>query len=655
MKTPGKILIGISGFIVLLHLLGAFDGSHLTWGFHLYAFYQPLVAVTALAVAIAIFFRPVQERVGDALDLLVRKTSSLPTLIVNIVLAGALIGLGYKFAAQLHLLGDSAILMRSIPKSTWGNEVISSFKNQPLLNVIYRWAMDLGGSGVNTHPLEVYTTINMIAAALLVVFTTWFVRYLPRPPVERLILGMILFTGAGSQFFFGYVENYVLQYVATIAYAVTGWLALEKKVHIAVPVLILALLPGFNLGTGIFLPSGIFLILYHFRERKLAALAIMGGIGLAGIAVLFAVGFNFGRFIEKFVGGSGDFLQFFGARAGVFPYAMFSGWHLLDWFNAHTMVVPFGIFIPAVLIFSIPKAERWTSPALNFLLVLAACGLGFTWIVNSALGMARDWDMLSSFFIPLMVLDIYLLAKVPDLEPRRPVLITVLVISLLHTGGFIGINADADRHLARMRTLNSDKLLSRFSEMTYDEALANFFFDSGMYADAKVYYEHYMTIDSSNTRIVGNISDVYRKLGESDKYFYQLKRGVELGSPNPGMYSNLGVEYGNRKDTAMALYWNLKAVEVDSNHPNGHANIGILYMGKKEYAKAYEHYKKAITLGMREPKLFLFAAEAALLLKKYDESLRYYDTYLSMVPGDTKNQKQRDRLRNLIRSGGGKQ
>ncbi|HLB00370.1 MAG TPA: hypothetical protein VJO14_03200, partial [Bacteroidota bacterium] len=532
---PAKILLAVSGALVLLHVAGAVWSTHLSWGVHLFSFYPPMASLIALAAAAAAIFIPaVQQAAGNALELVVRKTASLPSLVVNLALAGALTGLGYAFAAQLHLLGDSAILMRSIPKSTWGSEVISSFKNQPLLNVIYRWAMDLGGSGVDTHPGEVYTTINIIAGVLLVFLTTWFVRLLPRPPVERFILGLFLFTGAGSQFFFGYVENYVLQYVATIAYAITGWMALEKKVHIAVPVLILAVLPGFNLGTGIFLPSGIFLILYYFRDQKGKALAIIAGIGAAGAAVLYLVGFNFMGFINKIIGGSVDFLPLFAARDGNYPYAMFSLLHLLDWFNAHSLIVPFGVFIPAALMFAMPKEDRWKGPALNFLLILSACGLAFTWIVNSALGMARDWDMLSSFFIPLMVLDVFLLAKAPNAEPRRPVLVTILIVSFLHLAGFIGVNADAERHLARMRTLDSELLLSKASQMTFDEALANFFFDNGRYAEAKIYYERYMAIDSANTRIVGNISDVYRKLGEADNYFRQLKRGVELGSTNPG-------------------------------------------------------------------------------------------------------------------------
>ena len=456
----------------------------------------------------------------------------------------------------------------------------------------------------------------------------------------------------GYQFFFGYVENYVLQYVATIAYAITGWLALERRVHIAVPLVILAVLPGFNLGTLILLPCGLFLLFSRYKVKRMKALAILAGLAVAGGVVLLAVGVDFGRFLDKFTGKTVDFLPLFGKVDGNFPYAMFSGAHLLDWFNAYSLIVPFGLFIAVVLLFTFPKEERWKQPALNFLLILSACGLAFTWIVNSALGMARDWDMLSSYFIPLSVLDVYLLAKAPGLEPRRPVLVAVTLLSLVHLAGFIGVNADAERHLARMRSLGDERLLSKASRMWFDEALANFFYDDKRYPEAKIYYEDYMSIDSMNPRIVGNISDVYRKMGESDNYFRQLERGVKMGSPNPGMYSNLGVEFSARHDTAMAIYWNAKAVELDSLHPSGNANLGILYMGRKEYAKANFHFSRAISGGMREPKLYLYAAESAVLSKEYLTALKYYDIYISNVPTDQKNRQQRDRLRAMLKESG---
>jgi Tfp pilus assembly protein PilF len=646
-----KFAYAACAVVIAAHVLGNASATHLTWGVHLFAFFPPGVGWAALLFSVALLFPAVNGAVCGALDALVKKLSKLPAIVLNAALVGLLAFLGIRFAAELHLLGDSAILMRSIPKSGWGDEVISSFKNQPLLNVVYRWAMNLDPSGPTSHPKEVYETINLVAGALMVIVVGWFTRTLQRPPLERALAGLFLFAAAGTQFFFGYIENYVLQYVATIAYAITGWLALERRVHVLVPLAILALLPGLNLGTLILLPSGLFLLFSRYEIRRGKALLILAGLSVVGAGILFAAGFDFGGFAAKFTGKTVDFLPLFGSVDGNFPYPMFSLNHILDWLNAGALVVPFGLLIPAAFIPLLPKDER-RKPAFVFLLVLAGLGLLFTWIINSALGMARDWDMLSSYFVPLAVLTVYLLVKAPGLEPRRSVFLAVTLISLVHTAGFIAVNADAARHLARMTLLGDKRLMSMASQMWRDEALANFFYDNKYYADARVYYEHYMTIDSTNTRIVGNISDVYRKLGEKDKYFYQLQRGARLGSPNPGVYANLGVEFSSRGDTAMAIYWNARAVGIDSMHTSANANLGILYMGRKEYAKANFHFGNAIAAGMREPKLFLYAAECAMLSKQYVTAVRYYDFYLERNPGDQKSRQQRDRISTMLKESG---
>lgn len=650
MTRTAKLAWASCAVVIAAHVLGTASPTHATWGVHLYAFFIKGIGYSVLAFCVALLVPAVNNALGAALDEAVKRVSALPAIVINAALIGALAFLGVRFAAELHLLGDGAILIRSIPKSSWGDEVLSSFKNQPLLNVVYRWAMNVDPNPVS-QPKEVYGTINIVAGGLMVVLVSWFTRTLQRPPLERALLGLFLFSAAGTQFFFGYIENYVLQYVATIAYAITGWLALERRVHIVVPLVILALLPGLNLGTMILLPSGLFLLFSRYDVGRAKGFLILAGLSVAGVGLLFASGFNLEAFIGKFTGKTVDFLPLIATVDGNFPYTMFSYNHLIDWLNAGALVVPFGLLVPAIVLPLLPAEER-RKPALIFLVILAGLGLVFTWIINSALGMARDWDMLSSYFIPLAVLAVYLLAKAPGLEPRRPVLIAVTLISLIHTAGFIGVNANAARHLARMNILGDERFLSKASQMWRDESLANFYFDNKYYPEARVYYEHYMTIDSTNTRIVGNISDVYRKVGEKDLYFYQLQRGVKLGSPNPGMYANLGVEFSSRGDTAQAIYWNTKAVELDSMHTSGNANLGILYMGKRDYAKANYYFGRAIAAGMREPKLFLYAAECSMLGKQYLTALKYYDSYLERVPGDDKVRQQRDRINAMLKANG---
>lgn len=644
MSRPFQLVLGSAVFLLALHAWAMFSPSHANWGIHFWGFYKPWIGIAALLVTVSFFLQRVQTIVLGKLDAIVRFFARKPVALSFIAGICLLAGGAYLFPATMHLLGDGAILIRSIPRAQWGAELLSSFRNQPLVEVIYRWIMNLWTTGAS--PRDVYATIDFLAGGLFVAILFWLGRNLARPPLERVLLCILLFLAAGSQFFFGYVENYVLQYVLTTAYVVAGWLALERKTSIITPILCFAILPGFSLGSLVLAPSFLFLLLWRFQTRKVLAFSIMAGIGIAGLVVLSFVGFNIIGFIEHLTQGSVDFLQPFSAIGGNFPYPMFSLPHLLDWLNALLLIFPFALPIVCFVLPTIPRSEWKTNSALQFLVIAAACGLFFTIIINPALGMARDWDMLSSFFIPLAVLSVFLLAHATvKLDPRRSMICIVVVVTVYHWAGWIGVNANADRHLARMKMLDDPRLTSLAAQMAHHEALANYFFNSSNYPEAKTYYEQYMLIDSINPRIIANISDVYRKLGDREQYFQTLLRAVRLQNPNPGIYSNLGVEFASRKDTAHAIEYNEKALALDPNQPKAHANLGILYLAKKDYNRSGTHFGKAISLGMRDPLLFRYAGDAAVARSDYDLALRYYDACLELTPNDSRVRAIRDRIR----------
>ena len=232
---------------------------------------------------------------------------------------------------------------------------------------------------------------------------------------------------------------------------------------------------------------------------------------------------------------------------------------------------------------------------------------------------------------------------------RRYVLLLSVAITAFHWIAWIGINADGEKHLARMKLLNNPRLLSPVSQMVFDEALANYFFDGQNYPEARIYYEHFMTIDDHNPRIVGNMADTYRKLGLKDKYIEMLQHAIDIQTQDPGVYSNIGVEYANRGDTAKAIAYNEKAVAMDSTHRLAHANLGILYAATRNFVLADQHFTKAIQLGMHEAPIFRYAGDVALFTGDPLRALQYYNTYLESVPGDQRVITTRDEILNILK------
>ncbi|MBI1806080.1 MAG: tetratricopeptide repeat protein [Ignavibacteria bacterium] len=639
-----KIILVCCLCIVILHVWGALQPSHANWGVHYFAFVNSTVAGLCVGIFLLLISPRIQNTLLGRFERLLHLLSRYPISVSFLIVFGVLCGLIYLFPVRGHLLGDSAILLRSVPRGVSGSDIPPNFRNQPLVFWIYRWVMELYPIGSSPDPASVYYAIDILGAFVYLWLIFWTMRRIERPLVEKVLLGLFLFFGGGSIFFFGYVENYVFQYVMMTAYLITGWFALERRVSIWVPLVLFVVLVLLHLGDLVFLPSAALLVLFRWGKNKLHTALLLAAIAVFGLIASSIIGFRITDLTRHLGSGSVDFLQPFTAIGGNFPYPMFSLVHLVDVMNSQLTIVPCGLFLTIILFMALPSEHRCNNPTMVFLLAAAACGLLFTWLVNSGLGLARDWDLFSSFFLPLMVLPVYFLTQQSTISHRRYVIVVVVLISFLHWVPRIAINADPELHLARVKVLNDPRFLSRSTQLSYDEALANYFFDNGQYRDARVYYEHFLTIDSTNPRIIGNIADVYRKLGDRDKYFRMLKRAVAINSPDPGVYSNLGVEYANRGDTTAAIALNEKAVELNPTMQKAIANLGILYTSRKNYPLADKYFTTAIDLGMRDPLLFRYAGDVCVFLSDYERAVGHYDQYLSLVPLDSRVRHVRDQI-----------
>ncbi len=648
MKYTTSLILACCVALVGLHIWGYIQPSHDNWGVNFFTFFDTTVLWIAVFCVIIVSIPAVQSRILQILNTIFEKLSKLPILIVFLGVAILVWIGGTRYAAQLHLLGDGALLLRSLSNTVWGENILQSFNNQPLMYWIFRSAMNLHfiDSPLNTYDL--YVWINRFAALLFLAVIFWCVTKLKLSLIEKVLVGCLLFFGAGSQFFFGYIENYVLQYVTTAAYVVTGWHALERRVSIIIPILCFCADVGLHLANLVLLPTVLVLVLLYFKDNRVRTILISSGIGTVGFGVVYYIGY-LPALLRHFGSDSVDFLHLFEPGGGNFAYAMFSFMHLFDWFNLSIFNAPIGLAIALILLLTFPKEQRKQNPSLVFLIVSAVCGLLFTWIVNPSLGFARDWDLLAGFFLPLLVLDVYLLSQSRALERRVYVLVVIITVTIFHWVPWIGINTNEERHLQRVEMLHSSDFLSPTTLIFYDEALANFFFDRQRYAEAKKYYEHLIAIDPDNPRIIGNISDVYRKLGEKEKYFATLKLAVSFNTRDPGIYSNLGVEYASRGDTSKAIEFNLKALEIDPRQNKAHANLGILYTSKKNYQSAQQHFENAIQLGMRDPLLYKYAADLNFFLNNYTKAIQYYDAYLAANPGDKKMQFNRQRANEALK------
>jgi len=111
---------------------------------------------------------------------------------------------------------------------------------------------------------------------------------------------------------------------------------------------------------------------------------------------------------------------------------------------------------------------------------------------------------------------------------------------------------------------------------------------------------------------------------------------------------NLGVECAARRDTAAAIKYNEEAVAIDSAQTMAHYNLGLLYLAVRNYGLADKHISSATAYGLRDPSLFQYAGDVCLNQKEYNRALRYYSSYLEMVPSDNRIREIRDRIQRAL-------
>jgi Flp pilus assembly protein TadD len=170
----------------------------------------------------------------------------------------------------------------------------------------------------------------------------------------------------------------------------------------------------------------------------------------------------------------------------------------------------------------------------------------------------------------------------------------------------------------------------------YYEHLGVLFYNKGEFRKAVKFYEMYMTVDSLHPRILANLAESYKQLGDEKNHYKTLQRSVAAGSKNPGVYSNLSLQYMERGDTVGAISLLNEALRLDSNFSTAHANLAVMDLATREYAAARLHANRAIQLGMREPILYRVIGYSSYYLHDYPNALASLKEYVKLAPADEK-------------------
>ncbi len=171
----------------------------------------------------------------------------------------------------------------------------------------------------------------------------------------------------------------------------------------------------------------------------------------------------------------------------------------------------------------------------------------------------------------------------------------------------------------------------------YLSILAEFFMSNDMPEKGGAIYEKIDKIDPGNPYIHMSLADYYRKSGNKEKAFEELK----LGFANPNLDVDTKVNillsfytvnqlYSDLRDQALTLSKIL--IETHPNDPKSHSIYGDLLLQDKKYPEARDEFLRVLTLDSSKYVVWEQVLRLDLQLEKYDHLVEYCKKAQELFP-----------------------
>lgn len=624
-------------------LVGAFLGLHLIlaywrpaglWGADMLAYYGigAQVAFAGLSTVLLVphsrrWLLDVFARVGDRFER--GRHASVVTTLSVVVGAGLLF---VAFSSAVHLLGDGYLYIRELDEGIWQRGPRTD--RAPLTFFLVRRLHDLGrgvwGDGESTYRLYSY-----LSGVLFVLVVLWVSRKLGRSRVERVVLAAILLSGGFVQVFFGYVENYALHLVLLLLYLALGVRAIDHRRFPWAPAVVLGVLLALHLAFLSVLPSlAVLVFLCSKVERPWRDAATWGSavalpaaaMVLAGAGLL-AIGFDPLTYFKQ--DQASHLLPFFSEPGFRQHYRVFSWEHLRDLVNLLLLVA-----LPAALVLIIrARWRRFVKPEIAFSLI-ASLGVGlFAAVVNPEIGVFRDWDVLSTGAVPLALASALLLAR--NGLPANVLAEAGIIVcgaAVLHTAGWVGVNASENRAAARFEAALETATLSGHALSYGWESLGSYYFSIGRKEEAKAAYDHATKFASGNPRHWLSLGAILLDSGDTEGAMEQFQKALSMDPGRSDVHNKIGEVHVRRNELPQARESFVRALELDPRNAEAVFNLGTVDMQTKRYADAAREFQRAIELNPKFPEAFANLGSAFYVTGRFQTAIENAEKALALRP-----------------------
>jgi len=565
-------LIGVCSFVPIQSMWGL---NHLQ--------YLPLVYSVLLYIGIAVitllwlggsrfgFF----ERWIEPVDRLLFGKSRWSKICV----AAFLCLIFYLFRLHTFLLGDGYLLL-----SVLGQDTTHVFKwTEPGSIWLIRLVQTALGGYTKETALLAFQILSFASGAVTVYNFLGIAQRLSYDARIRL-LAVVTLIGSGSMLlFFGYVEHYPVVWAAIAVFANMALRYCDTGKGLSLVLLSFAVAVVLHLQVLFFAPAVFYLVARKLgRERMLFAernlprlpvlavylLAVVAGVWLSKLRINFEV----------------IFLPILVGRPASVDYAMFSPKHLLDILSLLFLIIPGWLALLAAA--NGEKTDAPKAPA-RFLLLSVVGSLTFLVVIDPALGMARDWDLMSLSCLPLAL---YLTYRMRFIKERMSgyVLtsygITVLVATVLFISVAERRTASEDRALDLLRLYGSKNNSGWV-------VLSDYYHERGEQDKVSLVAREMRSVFGDDTLIVRGYD--YLEKQQYNQSFTLAERLVKKDPYRPEYLQLLGNACGKLERTEAAIDYYDKAIALRPYDPRLRNEYGQMLLKAARYREALKALNSA--------------------------------------------------------------
>ena len=620
----------IAAVFLGLHVLHLFWRPNPMWGadllFYMPASVQGLFILLAVLLFVPAFRRQIRSMV-DALPLALwgrgRRVWVTRSLVLLVALAAFI-----SLSSARHFLGDGYHLLEKFETDTWTN-VFRAPLSFTLMRALHHAGAAFWESAENTYRIYSYTSGFFYILLTFPVATT-----VGKSKLEKSIVLTFLLTAGYMQFFFGYVENYALYMPVLLLYLLLGMRALENRVPLYVPAILLGMLLALHRAFAVFGPSLFFLAYRTWRHRQetipcwktaAATVAALCCVPVSAVAFLTLSGVG----IESYLSGTGgdELLPLF-AKCGDDPQdRIFSISHFLDFLNQQLLSAP----TPCMALLLLRKKDFSHQP---FLAISALVPLFFTFVVKSYIGAFRDWDIFSLPALPLTLCAAALfLSRIRDRERLFHGAFLFCGAAALHTLFWIGVNAGAGAAETRYIHLVENNT-GRVASSGW-ETLAIYHLRRNDTRAALRAYKRARDVNPGSVRFWLTVSRTYRDMGQHSEAIENFKREIKLQPDHAaGANVNLGVFYRDMGEYTSAIEHLAKAIEIEPNIPSAYVNLGVVYSDIGQHSKAIRAFEKAVELRPEHATTYVNLGVAYIDVGQTANAIEALEKAVSLQPDD---------------------